>query len=112
MWETEFYPELLDERSGVIINCPTEEAERGMASILAAHGILYPDGQSPIDIPKWDSYEDKFCYFVDHGVVRRGPIIRARNQSNDWCFKCTFFGPDTPDFDTATDDELRSLLGV
>lgn len=111
MWEAEFYPELLSERDRIVINCPTEEAERKAASILVEYGILYPNGQSPVDVPKWNGYKGKFCYFVDHGVVRRGTREGGENRGEDW-FRCTFPESESPDFDTATDAELKQLLGI
>lgn len=111
MWEAEFYPELLSERNKIVINCLTEEAERKAASILAEHGILYPDSKSPVDVPNWNHYRDRFCYFVDHGVVRRGTREAGKNREEDW-FKCTFPEAESPDFDTATDAELKQLFGI
>ena len=112
MWEAEFYPELLDERDGIIINCPTEAAEREVASILVAHGILYPDGKSPADVVRWSGYGEEFCYSVNNGAVRRGSTRGMESSSRDWCFRCTFVGVELPDFDTATDAELKQLLGI
>lgn len=112
MWEMPFDVSLLDKSEGVVINCPTEELEREIASILDELGFHYPDGGKLSNISCWGGYEEDFCYYVAYGSVKRGP--KKGTEESPWksYTKCTFYGVETPDFSAATDDELCSLLGV
>lgn len=112
MWETPFDLSLLDTEPQIIVNCPTEDAERKLASILAERGITYLGGKSPVDVPSWSDYQEKFCYFINGKSLYRG--VKSDTDIRSWSssFKCTFSDIEFSDFDIATDNELQSLLGI
>lgn len=112
MWETLFDSFMLNAFDKIAINCPTEELERELADILDEFGYRYPDGTKLGNVVVWGSYEENFCYYVQGTVARRGPKSSATEHLWREYKKCTFYGADMPDFDIATDDELRSFLGV
>lgn len=112
MWETQFNPAMLDARTKFIINCPTEESERELASILASCGVAYLGGKNPVNIPCWNDYQERFCYYVDGKDLYRG--VRSDTDVDGWhsSIKCTFLGVEQPDFNVATDNELQSLFEI
>lgn len=110
MWESEF--DISDIKPGetYIINCPTEQLERELAFELDMVGLHYPDGMLLSSHCHWKEYEEDFCYYIyKNSVVRRGGKPDADGFNG---IKCTFYGVKASEFETATDMELRSFLGV
>lgn len=112
MWETSFDESLLDGRN-LIIHCPDEHLADELMEILERNGVQwYGDNQPPTDDSKWDEFFSETCYWVEDSRLTYGTVRDAESSSYSGHAKCTFFGAESPDFDTATDDELRSLLGI
>lgn len=111
MWEEPFEQHLLDTNDNIVINCPTEDLERQMASILDGLGYHYPNGETLFSEECWRQYKEDFCYYVDlQGVnVRRGRESSTNSTPFDRYIKCTFYG-DTPE--PIGEDELLSILEV
>lgn len=71
--------------------------------------LLWPGGASCI---RWDEHKNNTAYYVRNRRILYGPKDHAETGGYQNYIKCTFYGIDTPDFDVASDDELRSLLGI
>lgn len=109
MWDKPFSTEMLTGGGCVVVNCPDEDLEREFAAILTAFGINYPDGRSPISTKNvWSQYEEKFCYFIRGGAVRRGRKSDAKNHSWADSEKCTFYGEQTEDI---SDESFAAIIG-
>lgn len=109
MWETEFSPELLDAKEGVVIHCPEESLAYELLEFLHQNGTTWSGGAS---CTRWDDHREETAYYV-----RNKRILYEPKEHADWgnyrnYIKCTFYGIDTPDFDVASDDELRALFGI
>lgn len=118
MWETVFDPSMLDlveNRHLIIVHCPTQSLAEELLGILGEYGIRWygEDVEScPADHTNWDTYGRDTCYWVEGRDITFGPISEAEDDYFDHV-RCVFDGvADTPDFDTATDAELKQLLGI
>lgn len=110
MWDSEFNISMIQPGERYIINCPTEELERELASALDGMGLHYPDGEHLSNRRHWEEYREEFCYFIyEDAMVRRGP--RPSGSDRDG-INYTFYGDNAPDFEAASDDELMALLGM
>ena len=109
MWETEFFPELLDAKEGVVIHCPKESLAYELLEFLHQNGITWPSGAS---CTRWDNHREETAYYVRSKRILYGPKEHADWDDYQNYIKCTFCGIDTPDFEMATEEELRSLLGI
>ncbi len=112
VWETPFYEGMLSSGDNIVVNCPTEELERELASVLDAAGFLYPrDVRIPDEID-WNSFQEEFCYYIlaNSKTVRRGSKDPAARPPYRNHIKCTFFG--TEDFEPADESEFRAFLGI
>lgn len=107
MWEPPFELSMLDKEA--IISCPTKELASELVELLSKHGM------KQMSENVWDRYEERTCFRISGGYdVNYGSrgYYEEEWESYPECAYCTFYGIDTPDFDTATDDELCSLFGV
>lgn len=112
MWETSFDESMLDGQD-LIVHCPDESLADELMKILEKHGIRwYGDNGLPTEDSRWDEFSGETCYWVEDGKITYGDVDDAQSRRYYGHTKTTFFGVKTPDFDTATDDEIRSLLGV
>ena len=108
-WETEFSSELLGAKEGVVIHCPEESLAHELIELLHKNGATWPGGASCI---RWDEHKNNTAYYVRNGRILYGPKDHAETGGYQNYIKCTFYGIDTPDFDVASDDELRALFGI
>lgn len=108
MWETPFDISMLSLRQGVVIHCPEESLSYELFDILAEHGIRWND----MTRTRWGTHEANTCYFVKGDELLFGPSEDANMRSYNSYARCTFLGNDTPDFETASDAELRDFLGI
>lgn len=109
MWETAFEVSMFDgEDTRVIISCPSEELSVELIELLSEHGISWGNKQI------WHVHKEDTCFRI--GGKHMGYGSKPFYESNVGTFfgytYCTFHGISTPDFDIATDDELRSLLCI
>ena len=109
MWETEFSSELLGAKEGVVIHCPEEPLACELLEFLHKNGATWPGGASCI---RWDEHKNNTAYYVRNGRILYGSKDHAETGGYQNYIKCTFYGIDTPDFDVASDDELRALFGI
>lgn len=110
MWETPFEISML-ENSRVAIHCPGGSDAEGLMEILENCGVKWCTGESPLTTNNcWDAYKEGTVYYIVNRVMTYGHIENS-NIHREYA-RCTFYGVDTPDFDVASDDEFRSLLGI
>lgn len=111
MWETEFDESMLSTSSGLSILCPEEHLAEELFELFKAKGIAknwdYGFGT------RWSEKGEETVYCVSGSSV----LFGARKDvevASPYCNyrRCTFYGFDTADFETATDDELLTLLGA
>lgn len=113
MWETPFDTSMLDGR--VLILCPSEEKAVELMDILGEYGVRW-EGNNRLASDSgncWHCRKEQTCYRVCYGQLGYSSIdyYERGEQFRDYT-KCTFYGADTPDFETASDDELMALLGM
>lgn len=109
MWETEFDESMLPTSSGLSILCPEEHLAEELFELFKAKGIAKNWG----DDTRWNEKGEETVYCVKGSSV----LFGARKDVEivgPYCDykRCTFYGFDTADFETATDDELLTLLGT
>lgn len=110
MWESEFDISAIKTGEMYVISCPTEELERELAHALDGLGLHYPNGEHLSNSCYWHDYGEDFCYFIyEDSMVRRG--MKPSNPEHPG-IKSTFYGVNTPDFEVASDAELRDFLGI
>lgn len=110
MWETPFDESMLDGQD-LIIHCPDESLADELMEILERHGVRwYGDSGLPTDDSKWDEFFGETCYWVEDGRMTYGTVKDATSRTYSRHTKSTFFGVETPDFDTATEDEIFFFL--
>ena len=110
MWKTPFELDMLHNKNGVVINCPTYDAFLEAAEILDEARIRYPNGDTVMsDELVWDRWEDKFCFYVQNETVRRGPMSSAEGKPWSLYIKCTFCSQE--DAESFSDSELREFIG-
>lgn len=105
MWETPFDESMLFAQPGVAIYCPPDD---GLAEEL--FGIFRQNGLGK----HWSAgVTGGRAYCVSENSLQYGSKS-AVEDNHPYCnyIKCTFYGIDTPDFDVASDDELRSLFSM
>lgn len=114
MWETPFDPEMLD--GSVLIHCPSEELASELMGLLSECGVRWDVGGCPVsakDIHHWSFRGEDTCYRISSKYLSYSSKQYYENEEAYSYYKrCTFFGADTPDFDTANDDEVMALFGV
>lgn len=112
MWDTPFEESMLGLPQGVVVHCPDESLAEELFEIFKRNGA----GANWISMEetKWDEYREETAYFIRGKSLLYGPKIHAEERSRSyWKYKkCTFFDAATPDFETATDDELIAFLGI
>nr|WP_290461273.1 hypothetical protein [Acutalibacter muris] len=112
MWDTPFDESMLGLPQGVVVHCPDESLAEELFEIFRRNDI----GKNWIDMKKtqWGEEKEETAYFIRGKELLYGPKIHAEERSMSyWKYKkCTFFGTDTPDFETATNDELIAFLGI
>lgn len=113
MWETPFNTSMLDGR--VLILCPSEEKAVELMDILDECGVRWEatNRLASHGGNNWDARKEQTCYRVCYGQLGYSSIdyYEREGRFRDYT-KCTFYGIDTPDFDVASDDELRALFGI
>lgn len=101
------------EHGNVIIRCLTEEMADELFRVLADNGIYWHGNETMSETHWITRREDTGYRITSQRTIKYGSIeYYSEDSVYDDCIKCTFFGLDTPDFDTATDDELCTLLGM
>lgn len=105
MWDTSFDVSMLSSKLGVAIYCPDDKClAEELFEIFKRNGL----GKH------WSSgvYGDR-VYCVTGTRLQYGDKSTIE-VTHPFCnyIKCTFYGVDTPDFETASDDELVALLGI
>lgn len=105
MWDTPFDESMLSVQPGVAIYCEDDQAAEELFEIfkrndLGKHWIAGVYG------------ERAYCVSKSNGLQwgTKSAVEGTHPYSN--FIKCTFYGIDTPDFDVASDDELRALFGI
>jgi len=109
VWETEFSPEFLDAKEGVVIHCPEESLAYELLEFLHQNGATWPGGAS---CTRWSDHKEETAYYVRNKRILYGPKEHADRDNYQSYIKCTFYGIEPPDFDVASDDELQALLGI
>lgn len=111
MWDKPFEIEMLGNKNGVVINCPTVEAYVEMARVLDEYGFRFANGVSPIDEAiDWAEHGKDFCFYAQGGRIYYGPKYSTEHSPWSRYIKCTFYGT-TSDFKIANDSEMSEFLG-
>lgn len=112
MWDTPFDESMLYLPEGVVIHCPEEGLAKELFEIFKEHGTA--QNWRSLEDTKWYQHEERTAYFVRGKEMLYGPTRDAEGRESS-CYsrytKCTYYGIDVPDFDAATDDEIRTFLG-
>lgn len=113
VWETPFDVSMLSLKQGVVIHCPNEHLAEELFEIFKENNV----GENWVCqefSPNWDKHEKETAYFVKNRTLLYGPKAHAEQSGYSYTgyMKCTFYGIDTPDFDVASNDELRALFGI
>jgi len=111
MWDNPFTMDMLTDSFKVVVNCPSEELERELATLLDERGIKYNSGDSLLGTAGvWGTYEEDFCYFINGKTVWRGP--KRSTEDILWCSfeKYTFYG-EPQDETEIDDDSFCSIIG-
>lgn len=112
MWETSFDESMLDGHD-IIIHCPDKSLVDELMETLERYGVRwYGDNELPTLDSRWDEFSGETCYWVEDGKMTYGDVGDAKDGRYSRHIKSTFLGTKTPDFDIATDDEFRLLLGI
>lgn len=111
MWETPFDESMLSTNEKLIIFCPQEDLAEDLMEVLARNGITWYANKAP-EVTRWGEYGDETCYWVESKILTYGDRQCAEEPDYTGHIKCTFLGIETQQFDIASDDELRSLLGL
>lgn len=117
MWETAFEESMLNTCKNLIIHCPNEELVGSLMEIFERNGIEWCGGGLPTRVPtNWAENKSDTCYWVESNELSYSEKQYADEDPDGEYVghvKCTFYGTEeAPDFDVASDDELRSLLGI
>ena len=115
MWEVAFDPSMLA-NSSVIINCPDKALADELMDVLAQSGVTWcGGGQIPSKHnSRWNDHREQTCYWIEDGRMTYEDKEYAEDYAYDFPdhIRCTFLGVEAPDFDTASDEEIRSLLCI
>ena len=112
MWEASFDESMLDGHA-IIIHCPDKSLVYELMETLERYGVRwYVSNEPPTIDSRWDEFSSETCYWVEDGKMTYGTVEGAKDGRYSRHIKSTFLGTKTSDFDIATDDELRSLLGI
>lgn len=110
MWDTPFEPSMLGADKRVAIHCPDESLADELFEIFRASGV---GGNWGSERTNWNTHKEETTYYCSGMYLQyssRNPAETSEPYSQ--YTKCTFYGIDTPDFDIASDDELRNFLGI
>lgn len=112
MWNTPFDVSMLGLKHGVVIHCPEEHLAQELFDVFVQNGVGKNWSRGDWN-PKWEDYQEETAYFVHGEELLYGPKVHAEEYSEYKKYKrCTFFGDTTPDFEAASDDELKEFLGI
>lgn len=115
MWEVAFDPSMLA-NSDVIVNCPDAALAEELMTVLAQNGVKWcGEGETPSKYnSRWNIHKEKTCYWIESENMAYEDITYAEDHADDFPdhIRCTFWGIETLDFDTASKEEIRSILGV
>lgn len=111
MWDTPFDESMLSLQQGVVIHCPDENLAEELFEIFKQNGVGENWRESEW-IPNWEKHKEETAYFVKGKIMLYGPKVHAEQSGRSYSkyAKCTFYG--TPDFEVASNDELRGFLGI
>lgn len=110
MWENPFEISML-ENPDIIIHCPDKVDAESLMAILADCGVKWSTGESLLATNNcWGVGKENTVYYIENRIMTYGDITIANGHRG--YVRCTFYGVETPDFDAASDDELRSLLDI
>lgn len=110
MWDVAFDESMLDKN--IIIHCPDKSLASELMEILERNGIKWGFSESPTSHSWWVDYMEETCYWVESKSLAYGDIRTAMDDEYISYFKCTFFGTESQNFETATNDELMAFLGI
>lgn len=109
MWEVAFEPSMIG--SPIVIHCPDGSNVQDLMAILKENGVKWCTGELPqMGTDCWGVEKENTVYYIEERKVMT--YGDKRISCNDSYTRCTFYGMDAPDFDTATDDELLDFLGI
>ena len=112
MWETPFEEWMLGLQAGVVVLCPTEEAFSEMAKILDKNHIRFGTGSASDNLRFWNAHKEDTCYYIRRGYnLLYGPTSSAYDREYSGYTKCTFYGLETSEFESADDKEMCDFLG-
>lgn len=110
MWDTPFDPSMLGADSRIAICCPEEYLADELFEIFRANGV---GGNWNGENTNWNTHKEKTTYYCSGTYLQYGSKMPAETSATYSQYtKCTFYGIDTHDLDTATDDELCAFLGI
>ena len=113
MWDTPFDESMLQRNT--IIYCPNESLFDELMETLERNGITWYGDEPPTSDSRWDEHREETCYWVEGRYLSYGNRDWAEEDPDEEYqnhIKCTYTGDNTPDFETATDAELMSFLGI
>lgn len=113
MWDTPFDESMLSLKQGVVIHCPDENLAEELFEIFKRNGVG-KNWEHEEWTTHWEKYKEETAYFVKDEDMLYGQKVHAEQVGYKYAKykKCTFLGIDTPDFETASDAELRNFLGI
>lgn len=112
MWDAPFDLSMLaDENRNLIVSCSTEELAEEFVRIIHEHGVSWA-GREGSGYTHWDTYKESIRYFVERDRLTYSNKEWADEDIYENHIKARFYSVDTPDFETASDDELVALLGI
>lgn len=110
MWDTTFEESMLEEsmlsaNPGIAIYCEDVDKAKELFDVFKRHGI----GKN------WNAGmhgDSVYCVSKRIGLQYGSKDAVESIHPYSSFIKCTFYGINTPDFDIASDDELRALLVI
>lgn len=110
MWDAPFDESMLSLPQGVVIHCPEECLADELFEIFKRNGV--GENWPNLSRTNWNGHGKETAYFVKGKNMLYGPKKHAKQSGYSYSSyaKCTFYG--TPDFEVASNDELRGFLGI
>lgn len=115
MWDTPFAESMLRQGRHIIIHCPSSTLADELMGVLERNGVTWGLYEKPTNNTRWSAHEEETCYWIRGHDLSFGSRGHAENDpygEYENYIRCTFLGAESPDFDAATDAELRALFGV
>lgn len=115
MWETAFEESMLNTHKDLIIHCPSKDLSEDLMEVLERNGVVWCTDEAPTMDTKWNANAEYTCYWVESKKLYYSDKQYAdEDPDGEYAghIRCTFHGMESPGFCTASDAELRSLLGI